>query len=145
MPQDGRLEQLRALVSIFSANIAEYKNAQYDESNPRTDFIDKFFALLDWDVANNQQYLSICLKARICLDILDLKENFLEADLEKTVLQELEKFILEFGRGFTFVERQKRMTTDGDGFTLDLLIYHRDLKRLVANESIGLILCTKAS
>jgi hypothetical protein len=65
---------------------------------------------------------------------LDLKENFLEADLEKAVLVELEKFILEFGHGFTFVERQKRMTMDGDDFTLDLLFYHRDLKRLVAVE-----------
>jgi len=43
------------------------------------------------------------------LDTLGLKENFLEADLEKAILTELEAFILEFGRGFTFVERQKRM------------------------------------
>jgi len=68
------------------------------------------------------------------LDILDLKENFLEADLEKAILTELEKFILEFGHGFTFVERQKRMTMDGDDFMLDLLFYHRILKRLVAVE-----------
>jgi predicted nuclease of restriction endonuclease-like (RecB) superfamily len=68
------------------------------------------------------------------LDILDLKENFLEADLEKAILTELEKFILEFGHGFTFVERQKRMTMDSDDFTLDLLFYHRILKRLVAIE-----------
>jgi predicted nuclease of restriction endonuclease-like (RecB) superfamily len=54
------------------------------------------------------------------LDTLGLKENFLEADLEKAVLTELEAFILEFGHGFTFVERQKRMTMDGDDFTLDL-------------------------
>jgi predicted nuclease of restriction endonuclease-like (RecB) superfamily len=57
-----------------------------------------------------------------------------EADLEKAILTELEAFILEFGRGFTFVERQKRMTMDGDDFTLDLLFYHRILKRLVAIE-----------
>jgi len=68
------------------------------------------------------------------LDTLGLKENFLEADLEKAILTELEAFILEFGRGFTFVERQKRMTMDGDDFTLDLLFYHRILKRLVAIE-----------
>jgi predicted nuclease of restriction endonuclease-like (RecB) superfamily len=68
------------------------------------------------------------------LDVLDLKENFLEADLEKAILLELEKFILEFGHGFTFVDRQKRMTIDGDDFHLDLLFYHRDLKRLVALE-----------
>jgi predicted nuclease of restriction endonuclease-like (RecB) superfamily len=46
----------------------------------------------------------------------------------------MEKFILEFGHSFTFVEKQKRMTMDGDGFRLDLLFYHRILKRLVAIE-----------
>ena len=68
------------------------------------------------------------------LDILGLKENYLEADLEKAILQGLENFILEFGHGFTFVERQKRMVIDGDDFLLDLLFYHRILKRLVAIE-----------
>jgi len=68
------------------------------------------------------------------LDVLGLKDNFAEADLEKAILIELEKFILEFGHGFTFVERQKRMTMDGDDFTLDLLFFHRILRRLVAVE-----------
>ena len=68
------------------------------------------------------------------LDVLGLKDNFEEADLEKAILIELEKFILEFGHGFTFVDRQKRMTLDGDDFTLDLLFFHRTLRRLVAIE-----------
>jgi predicted nuclease of restriction endonuclease-like (RecB) superfamily len=68
------------------------------------------------------------------LDILELKENYLEADLEKAILQGLENFILEFGHGFTFVERQKRLIVDGDDFQLDLLFYHRILRRLVAVE-----------
>ena len=68
------------------------------------------------------------------LDVLGLKDNFAEADLEKAILLELEKFILEFGQGFTFVDRQKRMTMDGDDFTLDLLFFHRKLRRLVAIE-----------
>jgi hypothetical protein len=46
----------------------------------------------------------------------------------------LESFILEFGHGFTFVERQKRMAMDSDDFTLDLLFYHRILRRLIAVE-----------
>ena len=66
------------------------------------------------------------------LDVFGLKENFLEADLEKAVLAELEAFILEFGNGFSFVARQKRMTMDGEDYKLDLLFYHRILKRLVA-------------
>ena len=65
------------------------------------------------------------------LDTLGLKDNFLEADLEKAILTELEAFILEFGQGFTFVERQKRMIIDGEDVVLDLLFYHRVLKRLV--------------
>ena len=68
------------------------------------------------------------------LDFFGLKENYVEADLEKAILIELEKFILEFGHGFTFVERQKRMIIDGEDIVLDLLFYHRILKRLVAIE-----------
>ena len=68
------------------------------------------------------------------LDIFGLKENFLESDLEQAILTELEKFILEFGNGFAFIERQKRIIMDDDDFYLDLLFYHRALKRLVAVE-----------
>ena len=67
-------------------------------------------------------------------DILGLKDEYLEADLEEAILRELEKFILEFGKGFAFVERQKRMIVDGRDRKLDLLFYNRYLKRLVAVE-----------
>jgi len=48
MSENDRLEQLKSLVSNYTANIDEYKNKniKYDESNTRTDFIDKFFTLL---------------------------------------------------------------------------------------------------
>jgi predicted nuclease of restriction endonuclease-like (RecB) superfamily len=68
------------------------------------------------------------------LDVLDLKDNFLESDLENAILFELEKFILEFGNGFAFMERQKRIIIDGDDFKIDLLFFHRTLRRLVAIE-----------
>jgi len=67
-------------------------------------------------------------------DMLGLKDEYLEADLEEAILRELEKFILEFGKGFAFVERQKRMIIDGNDRYLDLLFYNRRLKRLVAVE-----------
>jgi len=67
-------------------------------------------------------------------DVLGLKDEYLEADLEEAILRELEKFILEFGKGLAFVERQKRMIIDGDDYHLDLLFYSRSLKRLVAVE-----------
>ncbi len=68
------------------------------------------------------------------LDFLGLKEGYLEDELENALLKELELFILELGKGFTFVERQKRMIIDSEDFYLDLLFYHRKLKRLVAVE-----------
>jgi len=68
------------------------------------------------------------------LDFLNLPKNFMENDLEDAILKELERFILEMGKGFAFVERQKRMIIDGEDHHLDLLFYHRTLKRLVAIE-----------
>jgi predicted nuclease of restriction endonuclease-like (RecB) superfamily len=67
-------------------------------------------------------------------DILGLKDEYLESDLETAILQELGKFILEFGKGFAFLERQKRMIIDGEDYHLDLLFYNRYLNRLVAVE-----------
>lgn len=67
-------------------------------------------------------------------DFLGLKDGYLENNLEAAILRELESFILEFGKGFAFVERQKRMIIDGEDFYLDLLFFHRRLKRLVAVE-----------
>ncbi len=68
------------------------------------------------------------------LDFLGLRQGYDEADLEAAILRQLEAFILELGRGFAFVERQKRMVIDGEDFYLDLLFYHRRLRRLVAIE-----------
>jgi predicted nuclease of restriction endonuclease-like (RecB) superfamily len=68
------------------------------------------------------------------LDFLGLQNTYLEKDLEEAILRELEAFILELGKGFAFIERQKRMIIDEEDFHLDLLFYHRNLKRLVAVE-----------
>jgi predicted nuclease of restriction endonuclease-like (RecB) superfamily len=68
------------------------------------------------------------------LDFLGLKDQFQEQDLEAAILREIEAFLLEMGAGFTFVERQKRIQIDSDDFYIDLLLYHRKLRRLVAIE-----------
>jgi len=68
------------------------------------------------------------------LDFLELRDTYSESDLEAAILREIERFLLELGVGFTFAERQKRMTLDGDDYYLDLLFYHRRLRRLVAIE-----------
>ena len=66
------------------------------------------------------------------LDFLNLKDTYAERDLESAILREMESFLLELGAGFTFVARQKRMTIGGRDHYLDLLFYHRGLRRLVA-------------
>ena len=66
------------------------------------------------------------------LDFLGLKDAYSEKDLETAILREMEQFILELGAGFSFVARQKRIVIDGEDYYLDLLFYHRKLRRLVA-------------
>ncbi len=68
------------------------------------------------------------------LDFLNLKDSYSERDLETAILRDMEAFLLELGGGFTFVTRQKRMVIDGEDHYLDLLFYHRKLRRLVAVE-----------
>jgi predicted nuclease of restriction endonuclease-like (RecB) superfamily len=68
------------------------------------------------------------------LDFLGLKDTFSEKDLETAILREMEGFILELGAGFSFVARQKRITVDNEDYYLDLLFFHRKLKRLIAIE-----------
>ncbi len=68
------------------------------------------------------------------LDFLGLKDTYSEKDLETAILREMEGFILELGAGFSFVARQKRITVDNEDYYLDLLFFHRKLKRLIAIE-----------
>ena len=68
------------------------------------------------------------------LDFLGLKGKYSEKDLESAILAEMEAFILELGVGFAFVARQKRIIIDGDDHYIDLLFYHRNLRRLVVIE-----------
>ncbi len=66
------------------------------------------------------------------LDFLQLKDTYAEKDIEAAILREMETFLLELGFGFAFVERQKRMQIGNRDYYLDLLFYHRKLRRLVA-------------
>jgi predicted nuclease of restriction endonuclease-like (RecB) superfamily len=68
------------------------------------------------------------------LDLLGLKGAYGERDLESAILREIEGVLLELGAGFAFVARQKRMSVGQDDFYLDLLFYHRHLRRLIAVE-----------
>lgn len=76
----------------------------------------------------------LVFKSPYFLDFAGLKGMYSEKNLEDSLIVSLEQFIMELGKGFTFVERQKRMIIDGEDFYLDLLFYHRKLKRLIAIE-----------
>jgi len=68
------------------------------------------------------------------LDFLGLADAYSEKDLEAAILRELEQFILELGVGFAFIDRQKRIVIDGKDFCIDLLFYHRRMRRLIVLE-----------
>lgn len=68
------------------------------------------------------------------LEFLNLNDRYFEKDLEDAIMRDLEQFLLELGIGFCFLARQKRIIVDNKDFHLDLLFFHRKLKRLVAIE-----------
>jgi predicted nuclease of restriction endonuclease-like (RecB) superfamily len=74
----------------------------------------------------------LVFKNTYILDFLNLPQTCSENDLENQLVSKIEDFILELGNGFAFLEGQKRISIDGEDYHLDLLFYHRKLKRLVA-------------
>jgi predicted nuclease of restriction endonuclease-like (RecB) superfamily len=66
------------------------------------------------------------------LDALGLADTYSERDLEDAILVNLQSFIKEMGNDFAFLDRQKRITVDAVDYRIDLLFFHRGLKRLVA-------------
>ena len=90
----------------------------------------------DLQLLNNENKMTTDLFFRdpYILDFLELKDTYSEKDLENAIISELEKFILEMGNDFAFLARQKRITIGGRDFYIDLLFYHRKLKRLVVIE-----------
>jgi len=76
----------------------------------------------------------LVFKSPYFLDFTGLTGMYSEKSLEDSLIVSLEQFIMELGAGFTFVERQKRIVIDGEDFYLDLLFYHRKLKRLIVIE-----------
>ena len=95
-------------------------------------------ALVDAELARlragGQMTPELVFRDPYMLDFLGLADGYSERDLEAAILRDMERFLLEMGAGFTFVARQKRISVGSDDFYLDLLFYHRHLRRLVAVE-----------
>ena len=95
--------------------------------------------------ANKQKVLELAEKGQVLetgkdlvkdpfvLEFLDIKENteYLESDLERNILEHLKEFLLELGKGFSFVGNQVRLTLEEDHFYPDLVFYNRLLKCFV--------------
>ena len=73
------------------------------------------------------------VKDPFVLEFLDIKENtdYLESNLEKNILEHLKEFLLELGKGFSFVGNQVRLTLEEDHFYSDLVFYNRILRCFV--------------
>jgi len=73
------------------------------------------------------------IKDPFVLEFMGLKDqmDFTEMEVEKALVDNLQEFLLELGRGFSFVARQKRITAEGDHFYIDLVFYNYILKCFV--------------
>jgi predicted nuclease of restriction endonuclease-like (RecB) superfamily len=74
------------------------------------------------------------VKDEYVFDFLGLEEEFSERDLEQALLKKINAFLIEMGGVFTYVGNQYRLTVDGDVFFIDVLLFHRKLRCLVAIE-----------
>lgn len=73
-------------------------------------------------------------KDKYIFEFLDLPKNFNERDLRKALVKNLKEFILELGKGFSFIGEEYRVQVGIRDFFIDLLFFHRGLKCLVAIE-----------
>lgn len=73
------------------------------------------------------------VKSTYTLEFLDIpeQEKYSENDLEQKIIDNLQKFLLELGKGFTFVKRQYPLTINNVHYHVDLVFYHRILKCFV--------------
>lgn len=80
----------------------------------------------------NQAKLAV--KDEYTFDFLELGDEHSEIELERALMNRVNRFLIEMGGAFTFVGNQFRLEIDGSEFFIDILLYHRRLKCLVAIE-----------
>jgi len=91
----------------------------------------------NFDKAVTEKYrhqAKLAVKDEYSFDFLELGEEHSEKELERVLLENVRKFLIEMGGYFTFVGNQYRLEIDGQEFFIDLLLYHRQLRCLVAIE-----------
>ena len=80
----------------------------------------------------NQMLPDLVFRSSYFLDMLGLPDVFSEKDLEDAILSQIQTFIKELGSDFAFLDRQKRITVDAVDYYIDLLFFHRSLRRMIA-------------
>ena len=83
---------------------------------------------------SNLTEANLSVKDEYVFDFLELNEDHQERDLENAIVKNIRKFLIEMGSYFSFIGNQYRLEVDGEDFFIDLLLYHRKLKALVAIE-----------
>lgn len=81
-----------------------------------------------------QEQADEMIKSEYNLGFLDIARPILERDLERRLVEKIKQFMLELGKGFSFMGNQYKLDLAGDEYFVDLLFYHRGLKCLVAVE-----------
>lgn len=74
---------------------------------------------------------SLLVRDPYLLEFLNLADEYGESELEEAIIRNLEGFLVELGRGFTFVARQRKIRIDAQWYKIDLLLFHRRLRCLV--------------
>ena len=87
---------------------------------------------LDETGEKNMLVPDLVFRSSYFLDALGLPDIYAEKDLESAIITQLQEFLGEMGSDFAFLARQKRITIDATDYYIDLLFYHRGLRRLVA-------------
>ena len=84
------------------------------------------------DHLKNQAVLSV--KDQYNFELLDLADEHSERELETSIIKNIRAFLMQMGNDFTFIGNQYRVEVDGKEYFIDLLLYHRQLKSLIAVE-----------
>lgn len=81
-----------------------------------------------------QQQSTLVIKDEYTFDFLELSEQHSERELEQALIQKIRDFLIQMGSDFAFMGSQYKLTVDDEEYFIDLLLYHRRLKSLIAVE-----------
>ena len=120
----------QTLENNWSRNVLDWQidSNLYERSGSKISNFSKILPDVQSDLANQ------IIKDPYNFDFLNLNEDYKEKDLQRSLEDNIYRFLLELGKGFSFVGRQVKLEVGGDDFYCDMLFYHIPLKRYVVIE-----------